>query len=99
MSDGGKGSAPRPFSVTQKEFAERHDAIFGNKTKRWQRIVGCGCHKCMECEIDPTTFLPKSFNTFIVCPNCGNKRCPQATDHTLECTNSNEPGQEGSRYK
>jgi len=28
MSDGGKGSSPRPFSVTQKEFDTRWDNIF-----------------------------------------------------------------------
>ena len=28
MSDGGKGSKPRPFSVTQEEYANRWDAIF-----------------------------------------------------------------------
>ena len=33
-----------------------------------------------------------------LCPTCGNKRCPKATDHRLECTNSNEPGQVGSDY-
>jgi hypothetical protein len=33
MSDGGKGSAPRPFSVTQKEYATRWDAIFGQDLK------------------------------------------------------------------
>jgi len=34
----------------------------------------------------------------VVCPTCGNKRCPHATDHRLPCTGSNEPGQPGSRY-
>lgn len=34
----------------------------------------------------------------IACPNCGNKRCPKATDHNHRCTGSNEPGQPGSRY-
>ena len=29
MSDGGKGSAPRPFSVSNEEYANRWDAIFG----------------------------------------------------------------------
>ena len=29
MGDGGKGSAPRPFSVSNQEYAERWDAIFG----------------------------------------------------------------------
>jgi hypothetical protein len=28
MSDGGKGSAPRPFSVTQEEYTKRWDMIF-----------------------------------------------------------------------
>lgn len=29
MSDGGKGSSPRPFSVSNQEYAARWDAIFG----------------------------------------------------------------------
>jgi len=28
MSDGGKGSNPRPFSVSQETFADNFDAIF-----------------------------------------------------------------------
>lgn len=28
MSDGGKGSAPRPFSVAHDEWTKRWDAIF-----------------------------------------------------------------------
>jgi hypothetical protein len=28
MSDGGKGSKPRPFSVSQAEYDSRWDAIF-----------------------------------------------------------------------
>jgi hypothetical protein len=33
MSDGGKGSNPRPFSVSSQEYANRFDAIF-RKDKR-----------------------------------------------------------------
>ena len=33
MSDGGKGSAPRPFSVSNHEYANRWDAIFGRDKK------------------------------------------------------------------
>ena len=33
MSDGGKGSKPRPFSVTQQEYDTRWDAIFGRDLK------------------------------------------------------------------
>lgn len=31
---------------------------------------------------------------FIACSICGNKRCQKASDCELECTNSNDPGQE-----
>lgn len=33
------------------------------------------------------------------CEICGNKRCPHHSDHRLDCTNSNEPGQAGSIYE
>ena len=33
MSDGGKGSNPRPFSISNQEYANRFDAIF-RKDKR-----------------------------------------------------------------
>ena len=34
MSDGGKGSKPRPFSVTQEEYDNRWDAIFSRDLKK-----------------------------------------------------------------
>ena len=33
MSDGGKGSVPRPFSVSKKEFDNRWDTIFSKSPK------------------------------------------------------------------
>jgi hypothetical protein len=33
MSDGGKGSKPRPFSVSHDEWSSRWDAIFGTDLK------------------------------------------------------------------
>lgn len=98
MSDGGKGSSPRPYSVSQEQFANNWDAIFGKKKKGWEFKTNCGCHKCQSELINPTTMLPASMNYFIVCPECGYKRCPKATDHTFDCTGSNDPGQPGSRY-
>lgn len=50
----------------------------------------CWCRTCR-----PVTF---SDSRFVVCPECGNKRCPHANDHRNACTGSNEPGQEGSAY-
>jgi hypothetical protein len=36
---------------------------------------------------------------FIVCPDCGNKRCPRANFHEHACTNSNAVGQPGSSWE
>ena len=51
MGDGGKGSKPRPFSVSQDEFANSFENIFGKKDKDMQvrvqeneaDIGKCGC--------------------------------------------------------
>lgn len=58
----------------------------------------CGCYNCMNKKKDKHG-MPLTMSTFIVCEDCGNKRCPKATDHNLTCTNSNDPGQPGSRYE
>lgn len=63
---------------------------------RTQEFGKCGCYACVSNhlgELGKQFFMP-----FIVCSDCGNKRCPKATHHGNDCTNSNEPGQEGSRY-
>lgn len=87
MSDGGKGSAPRPFSVDSETFANNWDSIFGKK-----KLDGnYDCHRCFK---ENNALV----NRMIVCTKCGNKRCPRASDHELDCTGSNEPGQPGSVY-
>ena len=50
----------------------------------------CWCRACR-----PITLTDMRF---VVCPDCGNKRCPHANDHRNACSGSNEPGQEGSAY-
>lgn len=71
----------------------------------------CECHRCIR-EFGLTAGdgrapgeapdwwdrLPLSSTKMILCPECGNKRCPRASDHRLDCTNSNEPFQPGSIY-
>lgn len=63
----------------------------------------CICHRCIEEKgLTADLFgmkLPLSNSMMILCPECGNKRCPKASNHELDCTDSNEPGQEGSIYK
>jgi len=66
------------------------------------------CGVCYEClyEIDasrdiktnPYGMIGEVWGRMIVCTECGNKRCPKATSHKEQCTKSNDPGQQGSRY-
>lgn len=51
----------------------------------------CWCETCR-----PLTVADMRF---IVCPDCGNKRCPKAKSHLNTCTNSNAPGQKGSSWE
>ncbi len=53
--------------------------------------------KCVRCLTDRND--TEGLRAFIVCPKCGNKRCPHSDWHNNACTNSNEPGQKGSRYE
>ncbi len=61
----------------------------------------CGCWTCVNERAEKIadgyqrlTYLSR----FIVCPECGNKRCPKGTWHENACTGSNDPQQPGSRY-
>jgi len=47
MGVGGKGSSPRPFSVSQQQFASNWDAIFGKKkVKTKVEQPQCYCYNC-----------------------------------------------------
>ncbi|MDH0348121.1 hypothetical protein [Aeromonas dhakensis] len=50
--------------------------------------ASCWCQACRPVTVDDMRL--------VVCPDCGNKRCPRASDHVYPCTGSNEPGQSGS---
>jgi len=59
-------------------------------------MSNCWCHECNKNVFIKT--IPYPVTQMILCPTCGNKRCPHATDHRLACTSSNDPGQIGSIY-
>ena len=73
-----------------KEHAEQ-EPDFNDEDDSYQywKEIKCWCHTCRPISTDMR---------MVLCPSCGNKRCPRATDHRNECTNSNEPNQEGSIY-
>ncbi|MGQ4886430.1 hypothetical protein ACNHIU_09805 [Klebsiella pneumoniae] len=74
---------PAPDLVSLQKKAE---SIIGN----YPGIPDCWCCTCRPVVLNDMRF--------VVCPDCGNKRCPRANDHRNACTGSNEPGQEGSAY-
>lgn len=76
-------SSAKGIELQHADFQSKDD---GNSSV----IPDCSCRTCR-----PVTF---SDSRFVVCPECGNKRCPHANDHRNACTGSNEPGQEGSAY-
>jgi hypothetical protein len=67
------------------------DANFWNLlTDKEKDKPDCWCHTCR-----PVTLTDMRM---VLCPTCGNKRCPKATNHVLDCSGSNEVGQPGSVY-
>lgn len=71
----------------------------------------CECHRCFRDRIEPLLEadlkdIPigqkrdamRYATMMILCPICGNKRCPHASDHRMECAGGNDPGQNGSIY-
>ena len=55
------------------------------------QVDGCWCQTCRPITLDDMRM--------VLCPECGNKRCPRATHHDNACTGSNEPGQPGSSWR
>ena len=74
--------------IRKREEAEK--AEFERLSKKFG-VEECWCESCK-----PNTMTDMRM---ILCQICGNKRCPHATNHNNECTNSNEPGQKGSSWE
>lgn len=74
----------------EPDFREISNSSTKHFRENAETSTKCWCRTCR-----PVTFADSHF---VVCPECGNKRCPHANDHRHACTGSNEPGQEGSAY-
>ena len=71
-------------------FDLEQEINYANRIAKKLNVTKCDCRECKP----PTLHESR----MILCPTCGNKRCPKATNHIYECTNSNDPGQKGSIY-
>jgi hypothetical protein len=79
-SDGGKGSSPRPFSVSQDEYNKRWDAIFSRDLEEQEEILeeedpdGSDSEealKCLRCGGVDTMYVAPN-GIYRVCDQCGN---------------------------
>jgi hypothetical protein len=75
-SDGGKGSSPRPFSVSQDEYNKRWDAIFGRDLEEQQEEEVLeededDSLKCLRCGGVDTMYVAPN-GLYRVCGQCGN---------------------------
>ncbi len=75
-SDGGKGSSPRPFSVSQAEYDARWDAIFGRDLEQEEEPEieeedEDDSLKCLRCGGVDTMYVAPN-GMYRVCDQCGN---------------------------
>ena len=68
-------------------------AYYNHMPVRADLVNSCGCRQCRLDRDDRVNGLPYECCYMITCPKCGNKRCPHASDHRNECSESNELGQ------
>jgi hypothetical protein len=76
-SDGGKGSSPRPFSVSQDEYNKRWDAIFSRDLEEEEEQEEVleededDSLKCLRCGGVDTMYVAPN-GMYRVCDQCGN---------------------------
>lgn len=78
--------------------SEQRDEL--RRMARAQKLKTC-CLRHLEesTESWPHLEMWQARSRMMLCSDCGNKRCPRATDCGLACTGSNEPNQPGSVYQ
>ena len=74
MSDGGKGSSPRPYSVNQETFSSNWDAIFGKKNGVMAERPNAAAWKADGSDNGHEGSNP-SDTANESCGNCGNCKC------------------------
>lgn len=94
----GTKSIALPIPLAAAPTPQTQEQLLSFEAKKQEPAPNSKEHKpqcwCTTCR--PITL---SDMRFVVCPDCGNKRCPRAHNHELDCINSNEPGQKGSSWE
>ncbi len=83
----GQYDRERAIELAREEVRQKHLKAIDTGA------IPCPCSKCLDAR-----GANKPRQWMVLCPMCGNKRCPHAANHENTCTNSNESGQPGSNY-
>lgn len=102
------GWVPVPVEPTEAMLNAAHESAYATRALAWREaetaryaallaaapklLQGnvCWCQTCRPITLNDMRM--------VLCPECGNKRCPRARHHDNLCTGSNEPGQPGSSW-
>ena len=79
--------------INESDVYQSPDALYAAMLAAAPKLPqgdGCWCQTCRPITLDDMRM--------VLCPECGNKRCPRARHHDNLCTGSNEPGQPGSSW-
>ena len=86
-------------TIEALEFVQKAVPMLRQQADRIAELEKGGCGNCHACLVGVMeNGYPVTMQRMIVCPDCGNKRCPKASNHRHQCTGSNEPNQRGSIY-
>lgn len=80
-----------PMTLGKLKFlqpVDRQNLSYSDNNRRELFPIGSQ-YDCVRCYEDAGVIA----NRMVLCPSCGNKRCPQAQNHRLACTGSNAPNQ------
>jgi hypothetical protein len=87
-------------SASQTADSEPQTGLYRNSEA--QECPCNACHKDKLAANPPAdrmaSLMALTSRGIVLCPTCGNKRCPHANDHRHACTGSNLPGQPGSAH-
>ncbi len=88
-AEGTTTSDPQRHRDWIRRDTERAVANFAEAANLYTPKPGeCICWKCL---------AGKNVAMMVLCPTCGNKRCPKASDHEFRCSDSNATDQVGVR--
>lgn len=87
-----RGRVERPKATNHLETSFRYHSA---RKTGFPSMSDCNCHKCREERAEASgdsIGWHMEHPLIVTCPECGNKRCPKATNHRHACTGSNDPG-------